>query len=68
MKALTVKQPFASMIASGWKRVECRSWPVPKSIRGQRIDPCWQGLRRRRLERGRWLDVSRVVSVRPWRV
>lgn len=27
MKALSVKQPWASFIAHGWKTVECRSWP-----------------------------------------
>lgn len=37
MKALTVKQPWASLIASGIKGVENRSWKVPKSIQGQRI-------------------------------
>lgn len=28
MKALSVKQPFASMIAVGEKTVECRTWPT----------------------------------------
>ena len=44
MKVLTVRQPFASLIISGAKGVECRTWPV--SYRGpllihaaQRPDP-----------------------------
>lgn len=28
MKALSVKQPWASYIAHGWKTVECRTWPT----------------------------------------
>jgi len=37
MKAITIKQPWATLIASGVKGVENRTWPVPKTIRGQRI-------------------------------
>src|SRR4051812_43017813 len=37
MKALSVWQPWASLIMSGHKRIETRSWPAPYSIRGQRI-------------------------------
>lgn len=37
MRALTVKQPWASLIASGIKRVENRTYPVPKTVRGQRV-------------------------------
>lgn len=36
MKALTVKQPWASAIVSGRKDIENRSW-APRSIVGQRI-------------------------------
>lgn len=35
MKALSVKQPWASFIATGEKTVECRSWPT--KYRGQLI-------------------------------
>jgi hypothetical protein len=37
MKAITLKQPWASLVASGLKQVENRTWAVPKSIRGERI-------------------------------
>jgi len=34
MRALTVKQPWASLIASGIKHVENRTYPVPKTMLG----------------------------------
>jgi hypothetical protein len=37
MKALTIWQPWASLIALGLKPYEFRTWPAPRSIRGQRI-------------------------------
>lgn len=37
MKALTIWQPWASLIAIGAKPYEFRSWPAPKGLRGQRI-------------------------------
>ena len=37
MKAITLKQPWASLVASGLKQVENRTWAVPRSIRGERI-------------------------------
>jgi hypothetical protein len=37
MRALTVKQPWASLIASGIKQVENRTYPVPKTVRGERV-------------------------------
>lgn len=37
MKALTVWQPWASLIAAGSKPYEFRGWLPPKSIIGQRI-------------------------------
>ena len=37
MKALSIWQPWASLISSGQKKIETRSWPAPYSIRGQRI-------------------------------
>ena len=33
--AITVRQPWASMIADGVKRIECRSWPCPMAACGQ---------------------------------
>lgn len=32
MRALTIKQPWASLIMAGVKDVENRSWPVPKTL------------------------------------
>lgn len=37
MKALTVWQPWASLIMAGAKPFEWRGWPCPQYIRGQRI-------------------------------
>ena len=37
MKALTIWQPWATLIAIGAKPYEFRGWVPPKSIRGQRI-------------------------------
>ena len=37
MKAITLHQPWASLIAAGLKYVETRSWPAPPSLIGQRI-------------------------------
>ncbi len=37
MKALSIWQPWASLIMSGHKKIETRSWPAPYSVRGQRI-------------------------------
>ena len=37
MKAITLHQPFASLIANGTKTIETRSWAPPKALIGQRI-------------------------------
>ena len=37
MKALTLHQPWASLIAHGVKSIETRSWPPPREIVGDRI-------------------------------
>lgn len=37
MKALTIWQPWASLIMSGAKPYEFRGWAAPRLIRGQRI-------------------------------
>lgn len=37
MKALTIWQPWATMIVEGWKPREFRRWAAPASIVGQRI-------------------------------
>lgn len=37
MHALTVWQPWASLIACGAKQIETRSWPAPEALWGERI-------------------------------
>lgn len=37
MKALTIWQPWATLIAEGLKPYEFRGWPAPASLVGQRI-------------------------------
>ena len=37
MKAISLHQPWASLIAEGIKTVETRSWAPPKALIGQRI-------------------------------
>ena len=49
MKALSIWQPWASLIASGHKTIETRSWPAPQAVQGQRI-AIHAGKREARLE------------------
>ena len=37
MKAISLHQPWASLIAVGIKTIETRSWAPPKALIGQRI-------------------------------
>ena len=37
MKAISIKQPWASLIAHGIKDIENRSWSCPKKYIGQRV-------------------------------
>ena len=37
MKAITLHQPWASLIAHGVKTIETRSWAPPRSLLGERI-------------------------------
>lgn len=37
MKALTIWQPWATLIVEQWKPFEFRDWPAPRAIVGQRI-------------------------------
>ncbi|MCA0027385.1 MULTISPECIES: ASCH domain-containing protein [unclassified Mesorhizobium] len=37
MKAVTIWQPWATLIIAGVKPYEFRSWPAPGALRGQRI-------------------------------
>ena len=37
MKAITIWQPWATLIAEGAKQFEFRAWPAPRQLVGQRI-------------------------------
>ena len=37
MKAITIKQPWASLIVHGIKDIENRTWSCPKKYLGQRL-------------------------------
>lgn len=37
MNAITLREPWASLVAIGAKKIETRSWPAPASLVGQRI-------------------------------
>ena len=37
MKAISIKQPWASLIAHGIKDIENRTWKCPKKYLGQRV-------------------------------
>lgn len=37
MKALSIWQPYASLIVTGNKFFETRAWPLPRAMHGQRI-------------------------------
>jgi hypothetical protein len=37
MKAITIKQPWASLIVHGIKDIENRTWPCPRKYIGQRV-------------------------------
>ena len=37
MKAITLWQPWASLISAGVKRIETRSWSAPAALLGERI-------------------------------
>ena len=37
MKALTIRQPYAQLVADGRKPYETRSWPPPRGLIGERI-------------------------------
>lgn len=45
MRAITVHQPWAWLIANGWKSIETRGWAPPKALIGERI-AIHAGLRR----------------------
>ena len=57
MRAITLHQPWASLIALGHKTTETRSWPAPKTLVGSRIAI---HAAKRRSRRNKWND--RVVE------
>ena len=66
--AITLHQPWASLIALGVKTVETRSWPAPARLVGQRIAVhagkrlvCRPGDAIERELRARWGDDWRVI-------
>ncbi len=65
MKALTIWQPWASLIAIGAKPYEFRGWAAPRALRGQRI-VIHSGVRpmRRQELQALWL---RLTGREPWR-
>lgn len=56
MKAITLWQPWASLILIGAKPYEFRSWKPPQSIIGQRI-AIHAGARKPKIEEIRWLKI-----------
>lgn len=62
MKAISVWQPWAWLIAHGYKTIEARSWPAPEALVGQRIAihasqrkvilPVWKHLALLAMQRG----------------
>ncbi len=60
MRALTLHQPWASLIALGHKTTETRSWPAPKMLVGSRIAI---HAAKRRSRRDEWNDrVAEAVA------
>lgn len=37
MKAITLRQPWATLVAFGFKTIETRTWPAPLDLIGERI-------------------------------
>uniref|UniRef100_A0A6M3LYE8 Putative ASCH domain-containing protein n=2 Tax=viral metagenome TaxID=1070528 RepID=A0A6M3LYE8_9ZZZZ len=79
-RALTVRQPWASAIVSGSKRVENRTWPCPFrqprwiAIHAGRAEPpgdeipddlCWPGLDERSLPLGAMVGLALVKGSLP---
>ena len=63
MKAITLHQPWASLIAEGHKTIETRDWPPPLSLVGQRI-AIHAGKRKPR--RAEWnTDIKAIIDVIP---
>lgn len=62
VKALTVHQPWAGLIAAGCKTAECRSWPPPPSLVGG--DLAIHAAKRRAAARDGALDALAALEAR----
>ena len=63
LKALSVKQPYASMIAQGSKTIETRNWPT--KYRGDLLIVSTQKPKIPGMLSGKALCVARLVDCRP---
>ena len=66
MKAITLHQPYASLIANGTKTIETRSWAIsipPRAHRGAHRHPC-----REEKQPGDLPKRSRGTATRPYRL
>lgn len=56
MKCITLKQPFASLIANGYKRIEFRSWK--SSYRGDLLIHAGSGVDKEAMKRFAYLNLD----------
>ncbi len=61
MKVITLKQPWATLIAEGYKKYEFRSWKT--NYRGEIYIHAGKGIDEERMKRVRKLDLSYPQSV-----
>jgi hypothetical protein len=66
MKAITIWQPWASLILARAKPYEFRGWPAPRALVGQRI-AIHAGARKVRVDEIRYL-LSRLLGDEQWTV
>lgn len=68
MKALTLSQPWATLVAIGAKRIETRSWPTkyrgPLAIHAAKSGP--DVARDAFPDRGRFIDALKAGGADPW--
>lgn len=56
MKVITIKQPFATLIAKGYKRFEFRTWRT--KYRGNILIHAGKGIDKKAMERYRYLNLT----------
>ena len=59
MKAITVHQPYASLIAEGVKTIETRSWKPPQALIGKRIAI---HAAKRKIGEQEWIDMPMGIT------